>query len=220
VSSSHPPHVAQWLLERCASGPQRESLIGDMLEQYQRGRSSTWYWRQTLSAVAAGVAAEMRQHKLLAVSVAALSASLPELYMLSRLWVWVRSVDGLWYTRLIDSRWSWVVIDPWAYRLQPYLWTSDIAWCAILAATSWIVVRLRPRQRCLVLALFLIPQVGLRLPYLRTAVTNWLREPGNPIWIFNVLWFSAFTFIAIPFSILLGGSAGVRRGSVESTQYK
>jgi hypothetical protein len=57
---------------------------------------------------------------------------------------------------------------------------------------------------------------GLRLPYLRTAVMEWLREPSNPIWLFSVLWFSAFTFIAIPFSILLGGAASVRRGSVES----
>ena len=216
MSSSNPPRVAHWLLERCASGPQRESLIGDMLEQYQRGRSATWYWRQTISAIAVSFAAEIWQHKLLAVSVAVFSAYLGDIYTFSRLWVWVGRLDGLWYPHLINSRWSWIVIDPWAYRLKPYLWTSDIAWCAILAAMSWIMSRLHPRQRGLVVTLFLVPQVGLCLPHLRTLLTDWLREPSNPIWLFSVLWFSTFTFIAIPFSILLGGAAGVRRGSVES----
>jgi len=187
-----------------------------MLEQYQRGRSATWYWRQTISAIAVSFAAEIWQHKLLAVSVAVFSAYLGDIYTFSRLWVWVGRLDGLWYPHLINSRWSWIVIDPWAYRLKPYLWTSDIAWCAILAAMSWIMSRLHPRQRGLVVTLFLVPQVGLCLPHLRTLLTDWLRELSNPIWLFSVLWFSTFTFIAIPFSILLGGAAGVRRGSVES----
>ena len=69
----------------------------------------------------------------------------------------------------------------------------------------------------LVLTLFLVPQVGLRVPYLWTALTDWLREPDNPIPFYGVLWFSIFTFIVIPFSILVGGgAAGVRRNSVES----
>ena len=122
MNSSNPPRVAHWLLERLASGPQRESLIGDMLEQYQRGRSSTWYWRQTIRAIAACFAAEIWHHKLLAASVAVISAYLPDLYMFSRLWEWVGRLDRLWYPHLIYSRWSWMVIDPWAYRLKPYLW--------------------------------------------------------------------------------------------------
>jgi hypothetical protein len=84
VNKSNPPRVAHWLLERCTSGSQRESLIGDMLEQHQRGRSATWYWRQTITAIAFSFAADVWQHKWLAVSVAALSASLNEIYMVSR----------------------------------------------------------------------------------------------------------------------------------------
>jgi len=211
MSRSNPPRVAHWLLERCASGPQAESLIGDMLEQYQRGRSAMWYWRQTISAIAASFAAEIRQHKLLAVFVTALSAYLPDIYMYSRLWVWVARLDRLWYPHVIDSRWSWMAIDPWAYRLKPYLWTSNIVWCAILAAISWIMSRLYPRQRGLVMTVFLVPQVCLRLPYLRAALTDWLREPNNPMWLFSVLWFSIFTFIAIPLSILAGGAVAPKR---------
>jgi hypothetical protein len=75
---------------------------------------------------------------------------------------------------------------------------------------------LHPRQRGLVLTLFLVPQVGLRVPYVWDSVTDWLREPSDPIRFYGVLWFSIFTFIVIPFSILLGGAACVTRGSVES----
>ena len=213
MSSSNPPRVAHWLLERCVSGPQRESLIGDMLEQFQRGRSATWYWRQTIIAIAASFAVEIWQHKLLAVSVAALSGYLSDIYMFSRLWVGVARLNDLWYPHLINSRWGWMTINPWAYGLKPYMWTSYMVWCAILATTAWIMSRLHPQQRGLVVTLFLIPQVGLCLPYLRTALTDWLHEPSNPIWFFSVLCFSIFTFIAIPCSILFGGAAGARRGS-------
>ena len=214
MSSSHPPRVAHWLLERWASGPQRESLVGDMLEQYRRGRSATWYWRQTVSAIVTSFAAGSWQHKWLAVSVTVLSVYLGDIYMFSRLWVWVWRLDRLWYPRLINSRWSWMVINPWAYRLQPYFWTSNVAWCAILSALSWIMSRLHPRQRGLVITLLLVPQVGLRVPYVWTGLTDWLQEPGNPIRFYGVLWFSIVTFIVIPASILLGAATSVRRGAV------
>ncbi|HEY7291127.1 MAG TPA: hypothetical protein VH583_14920 [Vicinamibacterales bacterium] len=108
-----------------------------------------------------------------------------------------------------------MTINPWAYVFKPYMWTSYITWCAILAALSWIITRSFPRQRSLVVTVFLIPQVGQCLPYLSTALADWLREPRNPIWFFSALWFSIFTFVAIPLSILLGGAAATRRGSVE-----
>ena len=72
------------------------------------------------------------------------------------------------------------------------------------------------RQRGLVIAFFLVPQVGLRVPYVWIGVTNLLHSPGNPISFYSVIWYSIITFIAIPFSITLGASAGARRGSIES----
>jgi hypothetical protein len=67
-----------------------------------------------------------------------------------------------------------------------------------------------------VVTLFLITQVGQCVPYLWTDLLDWLHAPDNPMWFFNVFWFAVFSFVAIPFSILLGGAAGARRGSVES----
>jgi hypothetical protein len=216
MSSSKPPRLAQWLLERGISGPQREALVGDMLEQYQRGRSAAWYWRQTVSAIAISFTAEISQHKALAAAVTVLGLYLPDIYMFSRVWVWVARFDHLWYRPLINSRWHWMVTDPWAYRLKPYLWTSEIAWCAVPAVVSWILTRLYPRQTGLVLTLLVITQVGQRLPYVRSATEDWIRDPGNPIWLFGLLWFSAITFVAIPASILFAGAAGGRRARLST----
>ena len=51
MSPAQPPRFPSWLLRRFPDGPRRESLIGDLDEQFARGRSSFWYWRQVLSAI-------------------------------------------------------------------------------------------------------------------------------------------------------------------------
>jgi hypothetical protein len=208
MRASEPPALATWLMSRLVSGEKSESMIGDLIERHGRGRSSAWYWRQTISAIVTSLVAELWYYKLLALWIAALSTFLSDIYMLIGVPVWVFRLDQLWYPHLINSRWSWMVINPWAYRLQLYSLTPRIAWCALLATVSWVMSRLHPRQRGLVVTLFLAPQVGLCVPYARTALTDWLLEPGNPMWFFNVLWFSLFAFIAIPSSILSGGLGG------------
>ena len=60
--ASRPPRVADWLLFRLASGPRRDSLIGDLHEQYRRGRSAAWYWRQTVKAILATIVSDLRRH--------------------------------------------------------------------------------------------------------------------------------------------------------------
>lgn len=49
-----PPRCATWLIEHWSDRYQREALVGDLLEEYQGGRSGTWYWRQCAAAVIAG----------------------------------------------------------------------------------------------------------------------------------------------------------------------
>jgi hypothetical protein len=46
-----PPRLATWLLLNLGGGPFSESLAGDLMEEYQCGRSRCWYWRE----VAAGL---------------------------------------------------------------------------------------------------------------------------------------------------------------------
>ena len=46
-----PPQFALWLLARLGSPYHAESLAGDLIEQYQQGRSRAWCWRQVLAAI-------------------------------------------------------------------------------------------------------------------------------------------------------------------------
>ena len=52
MRAEEPPRIATWLLRQCAASERDESLVGDLLEEYQRRRSGWWYWRQTLLATA------------------------------------------------------------------------------------------------------------------------------------------------------------------------
>ncbi len=46
-----PPRLATWLLLSLGSGRFAEALAGDLSEEYQRGRSGYWYWRQVAVAL-------------------------------------------------------------------------------------------------------------------------------------------------------------------------
>src|SRR5277367_94587 len=46
-----PPRLASWLLRQWGSAYYGESLAGDLVEQYQQGRSAAWYWRQVAAAI-------------------------------------------------------------------------------------------------------------------------------------------------------------------------
>jgi len=46
-----PPRLATWLLLSLGSGPFAEALAGDLSEEYQRGHSRHWYWRQVTVAL-------------------------------------------------------------------------------------------------------------------------------------------------------------------------
>jgi hypothetical protein len=64
VKPMQPPTAATWLLNKfgCAN----DALKGDLVEEYGRGRSRAWYWRQVLIAIAIGFSTEVIAHKLLA----------------------------------------------------------------------------------------------------------------------------------------------------------
>jgi hypothetical protein len=46
-----PPKLALWLLKSLGSPYHRESLAGDLIEQYQEGRSTAWCWGQVAVAI-------------------------------------------------------------------------------------------------------------------------------------------------------------------------
>jgi hypothetical protein len=54
------------MLKHFASGPDNDTLLGDLAEQYQRNGSSMWYWRQALKAIPVSFFKEIRGHKWIA----------------------------------------------------------------------------------------------------------------------------------------------------------
>jgi hypothetical protein len=215
MRSADPPTLATWLMTRFAAGENRESLIGDLIEQHRRGRSSAWYWRQAISAIAASFAAEARQHKALAIFAIALGTSMGDVYTFL-IWPSVHWVDG-WYPPLM----SWLLqadldgVWHMAHSLHIHAWATTIEFCALLATVSWMLSRFRPRQMTLLVAILVVTQISLSAPYLGSSFSDWLNDPGNSIWFFNVLWFFMFTFVSVPGSIILGGLYGARREQKE-----
>jgi hypothetical protein len=55
-----PPRLATWLVDRFGSSSHGESLAGDLIEQYQKEPSRTWYWKQAIAAVLIGRANFLR----------------------------------------------------------------------------------------------------------------------------------------------------------------
>lgn len=58
-----PPRIATWMLKRFGSGPNIETLLGDLAEQYQQDSSATRYWRQALKAIPVSFFRDVRAHK-------------------------------------------------------------------------------------------------------------------------------------------------------------
>jgi hypothetical protein len=48
---TQPPTIAAWMLKHFGSGPDNDTLLGDLAEQYQRNGNTMWYWRQALTAM-------------------------------------------------------------------------------------------------------------------------------------------------------------------------
>jgi len=54
MTAHRPPRLADWLLQQLAEGRRQQSILGDLHEQFARGRSVSWYWRQTITTILVG----------------------------------------------------------------------------------------------------------------------------------------------------------------------
>jgi uncharacterized protein involved in exopolysaccharide biosynthesis len=84
--TSRPPRLADWLLKHLISGRRRDSIIGDVHEQYGRGRTPFWFWRQTLATILVSDAMKQRLLWVIIPTIvaAALTATLSHVFMTTR----------------------------------------------------------------------------------------------------------------------------------------
>ena len=133
------PRVATWLAERFLTSPRRESLIGDLVEQYREGRSATWYWSQVLRAIVVSITEELAAHKLLALRAVAVGMIATYLLQMGPIvWVGVPAED--WVIRRVvnceatgGGFWCQFWVNQFSFELVVYV---------ACALTGWIVARL------------------------------------------------------------------------------
>jgi hypothetical protein len=110
MSPRKPPRLATWLLHRLGLTRQNPPLIGDLLEEFRAGRSSAWFWRQTLIVILTGFASNARQLRRL---------------LMTRLigWVGAAGIAFLIWRRDLPPRVDLVIVlSLVAILLLPWLW--------------------------------------------------------------------------------------------------
>jgi hypothetical protein len=63
MTPKQPPRIATWMLKYFGCGPQIETILGDLAEQYSQTTNRRWYWRQTMKAIPVSFFREIRVHK-------------------------------------------------------------------------------------------------------------------------------------------------------------
>jgi hypothetical protein len=198
-----PPRIATWLLQRLASGPEREALAGDLIEQYQRGGSSILYNAQVLWAIVAGAVDDARQHYLLAIRAVVVWYVLA--WITAELALKLYGLLGLWM-------WNWTVAHDWdALRV---IWFGRVRWgtpplllmsCVNAAAIGWVIARLHRRH----VAAVTLTCTTAMVVYALTAPTRlWPIVFAPAPFLANVHY--AVAVCAAPISLLMGGVLGSR----------
>jgi hypothetical protein len=214
MSIAPPPRVATWLLERLASGPKRESLIGDLAEQYRRGRSSGWYWRQVFMALLVSTTRDIRGHKLVVVRAVVIS------WMFLIPWIfftgWAYGSTRFWVQHTL--RWSVRLQDFWGIYQAPLL----IGWCLGSAMIGWIIAKLDSDCRAGVLFVCAASQLPFAVQWV-SPIWN-LANAGLPFFAsFPMMVRAASMLVAMPLSLWLGGLSAMpphRRPAVDASSPK
>ena len=96
--------AATWLLGYLDDSPYFESMIGDLDEFCGEGRSQSWYWRQTLVAVAVRLLREIWTDKFLALRALVVAWAFMPVYNLGRLFALKALVTGGAFMPFYDLR--------------------------------------------------------------------------------------------------------------------
>jgi len=140
------------MLKHFGSGPDNETLLGDLAEQYQRNGRAMWYWRQALKAIPVSLFKEIRAHKWMAGSTLPFNVSITLMG-----WV-VLMICELMLPHLMRGVYYFRVAG---YHV-PYFW--DIAPPLLSGALSgWLIGRFHRSQRTGAVLLFAVSFIFLGL---------------------------------------------------------
>ena len=184
MKPTNPPAVATKLVESLVAERTSEALLGDLIEEYEGGRSRTWYWRQVILALVISAGREVRTRKLQAVSAVVVG--------------YVTGASLFYFTTQLAAR--------FVGGYTAYLVFLPLAFVSA-AASGWILRRSHPRAMVLIFSGFCIVASVVAF-----AVYAWLpisdRAPA-PI----VAFFVVVDFIIWPLGVLAGGLWGSPRAN-------
>ena len=203
-----PPVVARWLLSRFASCTPT-ALQGDLEEEFQRGRSSAWYWRQVVDAIATGSFTEIHTHRLLALRAITTGWIVLLLFF---------SFGDLFAETLAGYAWNWRRVDGYGYGVW---WPFHIAGFVVSYVgfgLSALVVARSHGTRGMPMVLAYLSSVLIALAA-SAAVIEWLARPiGAPHTVYYFvsvalpfMWRSGF--LLVPLVIVLTGLLSCRTGA-------
>jgi hypothetical protein len=162
VTIDRPPRFAGRLLKRLVPGQDHDVLLGDLNEEYQRGRSKTWYFLQILAAIVVGSWKDLRAHKIVAARAVA-TGIIAQLLAVEAL-LWLRDVQtggglmlrGTW----IGLPWYWHY--PY-YRSTSFAVVTELEHIACYMLIGWLIVRLHRGHGVTMLFAFCSLVFALRL---------------------------------------------------------
>jgi hypothetical protein len=194
MRTSRPPFIASWILHRFGARPDNDAIAGDLLEQYQHGRSRLWYWREIIVAILTGAWSEARQHRL------SLLVAIAMAWILD--FVWQKVMTPLEYSVIVRY-----VIGGQA-RLDQIAWVGFLIEAPLAVAMGWTTARFA--QRCRIPAVFGLAVCGL----LVSTWTIWKNAPivlpGSLGYHFSV-WAALWPIPLMTVLVLFGG--GLLTGS-------
>ena len=152
-----PPRPATWLLERFGSEYRTDPLIGDLAEEFARGRSRFWYWQQATGALGLDLIRTLRTHAL------SFIAAILTGCIVTSLWEFgVAQAFHPLYTGLADmsphSRTSMALLGMAGLQL------NGVLDCVLTFATVRLVTRVHRAHRRAVLAAFVAVLTAPSLP--------------------------------------------------------
>ena len=191
----HPPGAAKWLLTRLAPSTP-DSVLGDLQEEYEAGRSHGWYWRQVFRAIVMATARQITSHPVLTVRAAFVGWAFLWIFFEYCFQLLVSPAEWLFVRGIADIRSSWPNIPaPARYTIAPLA----------CAGAGWIVACFHKREMVLI---FVMTVLAWNLAGLLYAFRQgWGRE-GFLIGI-------VVNIAVVPVSILIGGAFTARPEAVE-----
>jgi hypothetical protein len=106
MNPKNPPRIATWMMEHLTPSGSDDAIAGDLLEHFRAGRSTGWYWRQVITAIAAELIRRVWLHRAALLFAAMWSFLAPAWVLLNARLHWDRSVA------MMRIPWPWSMILP------------------------------------------------------------------------------------------------------------